>query len=41
MINPSPDDGYDNDASKLLKGNPDDFYDKTEEYTELYAKKEI
>ena len=41
MINPTPEDGYDNEATKLLKSDPDAFYDKAEEYTELYAKKEI
>lgn len=41
MINPSPEDGYNNEGTKLLKSDPDAFYDKTEEYTELYAKNEI
>lgn len=41
MINPSPEDGYNNEGTSLLKSDPDAFYDKTEEYTELYAKDEI
>lgn len=41
MINPIPEDGYDNEATKLLKSDTDAFYDKAEEYTELYAKNEV
>lgn len=35
MINPIPEDGYDNEAIKLLKSDTDAFYEKAVEYNIL------
>lgn len=40
LINPTTINAYTNDATKLLAKNYDEYYDKVEEYTYKYAKKE-
>lgn len=40
LLDPKPGGGFDNDARKLLEKNYDEYYDKVEEYTYKYAKKE-
>ena len=40
LLNPLVKGAYDNDARKLLDKDYDEYYDKVEEYTYKYAKKE-
>lgn len=41
MINPTTNEAYDNETSRLLGSDSDVYYDKVEEYTYNYAKNEV